>query len=112
MCGIAGGMFWSHAVERADADAAVRAMVRSLAHRGPDGVGVYSPSADRSSGAPYVVFGHTRLAILDTSDAGAQPMTVENVHGRERAGRTGTSCITYNGETYNFRELRSELERS
>jgi asparagine synthetase B (glutamine-hydrolysing) len=30
----------------------------------------------------------------------------------ERAGRTGKSCITYNGETYNFRELRSELERS
>ena len=51
MCGIAGGMFWSHSVERADADAAVRAMVRSLAHRGPDGVGVYSPSSG-SWGAP------------------------------------------------------------
>jgi asparagine synthase (glutamine-hydrolysing) len=112
MCGIAGGMFWGQVVEPAHADTAIRAMVRSLAHRGPDGVGVYSPSADRSSGAPYVVFGHTRLAILDTSEAGAQPMTVENVHGRERAGQTGKSCITYNGETYNFRELRSELERS
>lgn len=60
------------------------------AHRGPDGHDVFVEGP--------VGLAHRRLAILDLSDAGLQPMTVE--------GRT----VVYNGEIYNFRELRSELE--
>ncbi len=99
MCGIAGGVFWGGR-SRADAADAVSAMVTRLAHRGPDGRGMYcSRTPDAPDTAPFVVFGHTRLAIIDTSDAGAQPM-----------GRVG--WVTYNGETYNFRELRHELDQA
>jgi len=72
----------------------VRGMTRLLAHRGPDGDGCVCPN-----GEPFG-FGHRRLAILDLTSAGAQPMW-------DAAGRF---CITYNGEVYNFRELRRELE--
>ena len=71
----------------------VRGMTRVLAHRGPDGEGCVCPD-----GEPFG-FGHRRLAILDLTPAGAQPMW-------DAAGRY---CITYNGEVYNFRELRREL---
>lgn len=63
-------------------------------HRGPDGQGVH---ADR-----HVVLGHCRLAILDLSDAGRQPMS----------NQAGTVWVTYNGEIYNFRELRAELAQA
>jgi asparagine synthase (glutamine-hydrolysing) len=69
--------------------------VSSLAHRGPDAAGNHVMRG--SFGA--VGFGHTRLAILDLSDAGVQPMIFRNL------------MITYNGEIYNYRELRSELEK-
>src|SRR5258708_25180271 len=63
-------------------------------HRGPDGSGLWqSPGQE-------VVFGHRRLAILDLSEAGAQPMV-----------ESGSGCaLTFNGEIYNFLELRRELE--
>jgi asparagine synthase (glutamine-hydrolysing) len=64
-----------------------------LAHRGPDGHGT------RLLSAGHVGLGHRRLAILDLSSAGAQPMCDE----------TGTAWITYNGEIFNFRELRKQL---
>jgi asparagine synthase (glutamine-hydrolysing) len=63
-------------------------------HRGPDGSGIWE------SGGHEVVFGHRRLAILDLSDAGAQPMV---------DGATGCA-LTFNGEIYNFADLRRELE--
>ena len=68
-----------------------------LEHRGPDGEGV---SIRRRRRAAPAALGHRRLSILDTSTSGAQPMAY--------AG--GRYWITYNGEIYNFRELRAELE--
>jgi asparagine synthase (glutamine-hydrolysing) len=72
----------------------VAAMTAAIAHRGPDGEGVWAEGP--------VGLGNRRLAILDLSEAGAQPMTNE----------TGEVVVTYNGEIYNFRELRAELERA
>lgn len=70
------------------------AMTRSLAHRGPDGEGVKFLVDGR------IALGHRRLAILDLSDAGLQPMC----DAGERI------WITYNGEIFNYRALRAELE--
>src|SRR5580704_5653537 len=65
-------------------------MTATLVHRGPDGGGTFVGEG--------VVLGHRRLSIIDLSDAGAQPMT------------HGAATLVYNGEAYNFRELRTELE--
>ena len=98
MCGIAGGVFWDGAIDPQIAESAVRTMVEAIGHRGPDGWGVYA--APRHDRRPFAVLGHTRLAILDVSAAGAQPMlNPEN-----------GSAITYNGETYNFAAIRSRLQ--
>ncbi len=71
-------------------------MTASLAHRGPDGEGIeLFPAA---AGRVPAALGHRRLSILDPSPRGSQPM-----------GHGGRYWITYNGELYNFRELRSEL---
>jgi asparagine synthase (glutamine-hydrolysing) len=88
MCGICGTLS-----RRGPADAAaVAAMSRRLAHRGPDGQGV------RSDGP--VALGHRRLSIIDLSAAAAEPMSNED----------GSLWLVFNGEIYNFRELRRELE--
>lgn len=68
-------------------------MVDALVHRGPDGRGTWT---DATAG---VAFGHTRLAILDLSHAADQPMADER----------GPLALVYNGEIYNFAELRAEL---
>src|SRR6266581_49406 len=72
----------------------VRGMTRILAHRGPDGDGVVCSVEEGFA------LGHRRLSILDLSQAGSQPMS----------DPSGRYWITYNGEVYNFRELRKELE--
>ena len=87
MCGITGMV--GHADPRT-----VLGMTRLLAHRGPDGEGVHCPP-----GEPFG-FGHRRLAILDLSPAGAQPMSTPD----------GRFWATYNGEVFNFRDIRAELE--
>lgn len=94
MCGIAG----SYGLDpRADPELTQR-MVDLLAPRGPDGHGTWQrpPSLDGTT----VTLGHARLAILDLSPAGAQPMLLDG----------GRWALAYNGEVYNFLELRAELE--
>ncbi len=86
MCGICG--FYGFEDENA-----IKRMVKSLSHRGPDASGTYTDG--------NISFGHTRLSIIDTSDKGKQPMSNEN----------GTVWITYNGETYNFMDLKKNLKR-
>ena len=71
----------------------LEALTTQLAHRGPDDHGTLLLNEGR------VGLGHRRLAILDLSPAGAQPM----------CDQTGTVWITYNGEIFNFRELRDQL---
>jgi asparagine synthase (glutamine-hydrolysing) len=89
MCGIAGILNRDGRPCEAED---VYALTRALAHRGPDGEGVY---VDGPLG-----LGHRRLAILDLSESGKQPMS--SVGGRY--------WVTFNGEIYNFLELRKELE--
>lgn len=89
MCGITG----ISGQGAADHIETVERMVAATAHRGPDGEGMYvSPSGT-------CVLGHRRLAILDLSDAAAQPMTSTDKR----------SALVYNGECYNYRELRRDL---
>lgn len=115
MCGIAGIVGFG----RQPADARLlEAMTQSLAHRGPDGEGYVLLSHNRSekpisaigrlsdsvSATPtgYAIgFGHRRLAILDRSPLGHQPMGCEQ----------GDVWITYNGEIYNYIEIREELQQ-
>ena len=90
MCGIAGiiGYF------EADLEQKVRAMGDAMPHRGPDDHGYYL-EADKGVG-----FAHRRLSILDVTRAGVQPME----------SRDGRQVICYNGEVYNFLEIRAELK--
>ncbi|MBV6696682.1 asparagine synthase (glutamine-hydrolyzing) [Kitasatospora aureofaciens] len=92
MCGIAGWVDFGQ--DALTVQTVVRAMTDSLACRGPDGDGVWF--------APHAGFGHTRNAVIDIP-GGGQPMAVEE-NGR------AVVAVTYNGEIYNFRELRAELE--
>lgn len=89
MCGIT-GIF--HLNGEPAGPVALRLMTDAIAHRGPDGEGFYTDA--------FLGFGHRRLAIIDLSPAGHQPMI----------SRDGSVALTYNGEVYNFQELRAELE--
>ena len=93
MCGIVGILLLPNGANPRRL-AAVEDMSEALHHRGPDGG---SSWMDPDAG---IAFGHRRLAIVDLSDAGRQPM----VSASERL------VMTYNGEIYNFAELRKELE--
>ncbi len=95
MCGIAGIYGYRESAPAVDEGSLLRVRDAMLA-RGPDGAGLWL-SQDRRVG-----LAHRRLAIIDLSDAGLQPMATED----------GTLRITFNGEIYNYRELRSELERN
>src|SRR5689334_17377917 len=86
MCGICGILQLAP-----PAQAGVEAMMMQLRHRGPDGEGTYSRHP--------VTFGHRRLSIIDLA-TGRQPMGNED----------GAIWVTYNGELYNFRELRVQLQ--
>ncbi|MBK3564313.1 asparagine synthase (glutamine-hydrolyzing) [Streptomyces sp. MBT62] len=88
MCGIAGTYRWP------DGKAVTDRLTDTLAHRGPDGSGRYG----HPLGDGEVQLGHRRLAIVDLSETGAQPMVSDGL------------ALTYNGELYNAPELRAELE--
>jgi asparagine synthase (glutamine-hydrolysing) len=89
VCGIAGIV---HLDGRPVDDADIKRMTDALAHRGPDGEGQWCEGS--------VGLGHRRLAIIDLSEEASQPM-----HSLDKR-----FVITYNGEVYNFKELRRELE--
>lgn len=91
MCGIAGVIaFTEEGKKQLDK---IGDAVATLRHRGPDGEGIFR--------GENVALGHTRLAIIDTSDAAAQPFTSTD----------GKFTIVFNGEIFNYRELREELEK-
>ena len=96
MCGIAGFFDEKHRWAAGRLNAVAAEMAATLGHRGPDASATW---ADAETG---IAFGHTRLAIVDLSVAGAQPMT----------SSCGRCVITYNGEIYNAGELRDELEQA
>jgi asparagine synthase (glutamine-hydrolysing) len=89
MCGIA-GLVYEGGKDQAAASA-VRRMIALQRHRGPDGEGFYD--------TPGASLGHCRLAIIDLTDTGRQPMS----------DAEGRFWITFNGEIYNYRELAQEL---
>jgi asparagine synthase (glutamine-hydrolysing) len=93
MCGIAGLFAYDHAAAPVDRGE-LRIVRDHMAVRGPDGRGEWFSRDDR------VGLGHRRLSIIDLSDRAAQPM----------ASADGQLVITFNGEIYNFRQLKQELE--
>ncbi len=94
MCGIA-AVFAYHSSAAAVDPRELRRIRDHMTARGPDGIGEWYSSDHR------VGLAHRRLAIIDLSENGAQPM----------CGEDGRLVITFNGEIYNYRELRQELER-
>lgn len=95
MCGIAGILQFGAGTRNDDLAENARRMALALAHRGPDDSGVWT---DAGAG---VALSHRRLSIVDLSALGHQPMV----------SASGRYVVTYNGEIYNFRGLRDELER-
>ncbi len=93
MCGIAGIYAYNYSAPPVDADELLR-IREAMIRRGPDGAGLWM-AEDRRVG-----LAHRRLAIIDLSEGGAQPM----------ASADGRLCVTFNGEIYNYRELRKNLE--
>ena len=91
MCAIAGLFCLNSACREQDHAALVSNICAAQVHRGPDDLGLHSVG--------HVCLGSNRLSIIDLSKAGHMPMSDE----------TGGSWIVYNGETYNFRQLRDEL---
>src|SRR5882724_12655424 len=92
MCGIAGIIGYQ-------SDKYLKPMLASIEHRGRDDEGTWT-SDPLDEEERQVALGHRRLAIIDTSSAGHQPM--ESADGR--------FVITFNGEIYNYRELREKLK--
>ena len=90
VCGIAGVLSRYHPVD----EKVLRSLRDGLRHRGPDSDGIWLSQEGRAG------LVHTRLAILDLSSAGCQPMRSQD----------GRFVIVFNGEIFNFRELRRDLE--
>lgn len=95
MCGIAGFIDWKSGAAAEDLAATAKAMARAISHRGPDDEGVW---VDVSAG---IGLGHRRLSIVDLSAEGHQPMV----------SHSGRFIAVFNGEIYNYVQLRQELDR-
>ena len=93
MCGLAGHFAYSGDAPPTDASALERAAA-AMSSRGPDGSGTWRSDDGR------IAFAHRRLAIIDLGASGAQPMATVD----------GRYVVVQNGEIYNFRALRRELE--
>lgn len=91
MCGIV-GIFSPKDREKVWPERSLKTMLKRVSHRGPDGEGLFAEAG--------ISLGHARLAVLDRSEAGRQPMSSQG----------GRYVLTFNGEIYNFVELRGELE--
>src|SRR5262249_49422840 len=94
MCGIAGMVDWRAATSAERLRSIGEAMIETVRHRGPDAGEVW---VEAEGG---VALGQRRLAIIDLSPGGAQPM-----HSADRR-----YVITFNGEIYNYRDIRRELQ--
>ena len=92
MCGIAGIIYRDNRKVNKEE---IKKITDIIAHRGPDDEGFYF--------GDNFAFGHRRLAIIDLSEAGHQPMKYK--------GKNGEYVIVYNGEIYNYVELRKELKK-
>jgi len=88
MCGIAGVISLNKKIHSVST---VKNMTNIIKHRGPDGEGFWTNEQSD------IIFGHRRLSIIDLSENGAQPFIIDNY------------VITYNGEVYNYKELREQL---
>ena len=95
MCGISGIISFHCELQKLELEILVKKMADTMLHRGPDAEGVWI------SEDSYCAFSHRRLSIIDVSEAGKQPM--QSYDGR--------FVITFNGEIYNFLELKPELEK-
>src|SRR5918998_5006398 len=91
MCGIAG-------LISSEPERRIGAMLGAIEHRGRDDEGVWTSAAADGAGR-RACLGHRRLAIIDTSEGGHEPMLSAD----------GRFVLTFNGEIYNFREVRAEL---
>lgn len=91
MCGVAGILYKERPIEGSD-HTALQSVLERLSYRGPDGWGIWEDK--------HILLGHRRLSIIDLSAAGAQPFT-DKMRGL---------TITFNGEIYNYREIRNVLE--
>jgi len=100
MCGICGIIRFDG---KPVAPELIQRMCRSFSHRGPDdeGIEIFGPSAEENGRQVTGGFGHRRLSVIDLSPAGHQPM----------ASQDRSLLITYNGEIYNYRELREDLQK-
>ena len=97
MCGICGKINFN---ESPVEEELLRKMCSTMGYRGPDDSGVYISKEHSDKGDSINIgLGHQRLSIIDLSPSGHQPMTNED----------GTIWITYNGEIYNFKSIRSKL---
>jgi asparagine synthase (glutamine-hydrolysing) len=99
MCGIAGALRPCVTPSADPLIEVVSRMTVALAHRGPDGQGVTPCQPLAGPLSSEVVFGHRRLAIIDLTDRARQPMSTED----------GSLTLTFNGEIFNYRELRASL---
>ena len=94
MCGIVGYIGGDHFKNDSVTENILKSMSDQLYSRGPDSSGIWYDSAKK------IGFGHRRLAILDLSELGHQPM------------QSSKYCITYNGEIYNHLELREQIKKN